>query len=122
MKVKIVWTVIILATWALFFWGGVVTGRTNAEAHFSLVVEYANASAALTNYQAYRDIVLNITQDKNESAKCQAELSATYSFDIVKSCLMKQSCGEALNRKTREGAPEILGETPIPFERRSRCP
>ena len=121
MKKKIVLIGILLVSHALFFGGGLVTGRTTSATFFAQVLEYANANVALANYVGFRDIVLDIKEDKHGAARCRAEFSATSSLNIAKSCLENSECKEAFESKARE-VPEVLGEAPVPIEQRTKCP
>jgi hypothetical protein len=121
MKIKTVWVVVLLVGFFLFFLAGFLTGRSSDKTFYAQVLEYANANVALADYQAFRDISLEIKVSKNESARCLAEFYGIGRLDVLGSCLETPSCRASLEKKAREGAPEVLGEAPMPIELRAEC-
>ncbi len=121
MKIKTVWIAVFLVGFALFFLAGFLTGRESSKTFFAQILEYANANVALADYQAFRNISLELKANKNESARCQAEFYAIGRLDVLESCLETPSCRAMLEKKARDGTPEVLGETPMPIELRAEC-
>lgn len=74
-----------------------------------------NAIVNLGRYTEYRDIALDIKANHYDKAKCSAELGASAMYDDLKSCLANQDCRAAIEKRTREIAPEVLGESPLKF-------
>ena len=97
-------------------------GRTTTSKFHDQVVEYGNSISAVGNYVTYRDIALAIKGSKYDSIRCRAEFAAKWNLNIAKPCLADSACRGALEGKTREFAPEVLGEAPMPIELRTECP
>lgn len=122
MKMKIVWVGILLVSNALFFWGGLVMGRTTTSKVYDQLVEYGEAITAVANYRAYRDIALGIKESRYDAARCRAEFAANWNLSIAKPCLADLGCRKELEYTVRKDAPEVLGEAAVPIELRTECP
>ena len=121
MKKLLICTGVLLITITLSFIGGAYVGRKNTISLLSEAVEMANSQVALSHYSTYRDIAKEIKAHRYNDAQCLAELSASIMRDGLKQCMKNQSCKKSLEKKAHEFAPEVLGETPLPFKYRTNC-
>lgn len=83
--------------------------------HFFEEAERADAHVLLGHYTGYRDIAVAIKEGKSDQAKCIAELSASAMFDSLKACVADTNCSRSIEQKIRKSAPEVLGESTLPF-------
>jgi len=104
------------------FIAGSATGRQTTLKYYSQEFQTANAHVLIGHYSAYKNIVLNIKASRYGNGKCEAEMMATAMLESMKSCVADASCKQAIAKKAREFAPEILGEAPVPFEKHTSCP
>lgn len=122
MKTRILLTVGLLVSHVFVFSGGFKWGESRALSHFRQDFESAMGHASLGHYRAYRDITLGITAGNYENAGCRAEMLASAMLDSIKECSTRVGCKEAIEKKAREVAPEVLGEAPVLIQSRQSCP
>lgn len=114
-KRKIIWALALLTTHiAAFLIGGSIARNVTLQYALS-EAEKADAHVLLGHYTGYRDIAIDIKENKYSEAKCLAELSASAMFDSLKTCVSDLNCRGSIEQKLRATAPEVLGESPIAF-------
>lgn len=116
MRKKIAFAVILVVSHAVFFVGGSYTGKQVTTSWFVSETKVADAEIMLGHYAAYRDIALDISAGRVGKAKCNTDLAASAMFDGVKDCMIEEGCKARLQPLALRNAPEISGDTPIPFD------
>lgn len=112
---KAKWLVALVVSHAIIFVVGGAIARNIAMKNFFDEAEKADAHVLLGHYTGYRDIAINIKKANIAEAGCLAELSASAMFDSLRVCIADLDCRSGIEKKARETAPELLGESPLPF-------
>ncbi|WP_417069873.1 hypothetical protein [Niveibacterium terrae] len=115
------WLGLVTASGSFALVVGVFVGQHFAVLGFEEKLNVVQANLALANYSGYRDIAIGIRAGKYRSMICSAEFSATSNLETLSACLADAQCRRSIVGKTREFAPEALGEAPSVIARREKC-